>query len=165
MLATDASPDAVSYMISARVSFNLGSLAKLAEGIPGDVLKAIGNSMARSQHQRIFQQNQTVSGETLDDNEPGYADQKEAEVGHRRPLIFHGSLTEINAWVPTHDSNKGTITLTLAGQHRGKIDNILEIANEFGKNWDDAWGVGGFEISQMHGMISTWLRQGIGVKF
>lgn len=131
-----------------RHTLDLGPLGRLVkQGLPDQDALAIGKAIASEMGRRIRSGGggKTVDGQRIDPNSPGWAIKKRlsgrAQVD--APLVYTGRMTDPDAWETTW--NGDAIVLTLRGEHRDKWDNIHEISDAKGRNWDQAWGIGSSE--------------------
>lgn len=138
--------------ISTKFELNISNLEKIVEsGLPDKVKKDIGNALIARQWRRIKYESETYDGEKLDDNAPFYADAKFEETGSDRPLVLTGAMTEPDAFEIS--STIDGLSIELTPEHFEKWDNIVDIAETQGKNWNKAFG--GFNEQDIVNIIST----------
>lgn len=115
------------------------------------ILMEMGRIASATMAKRIRADRLTSRGEPLDPNSPAWAEFKVEEGLINQPLAAEGRMTSPRAWKPEVKRGAGgyTLTLKLSPEHQEKWDNIIRIAEERGKNWNEAWGIGEMEAEAM----------------
>lgn len=138
------------------------ALKELVRGIPKEVAVEAGQYVARAIGARIKYQSEDARGQELDPVEP-ITDRIKADEGQQtgRALVATGQLTDWGAFDVL--VNGDTISLVLKGQHHEKWDNIIEIAQRTGKNWDYAFDLSETEVNVALFAIIRWINEQLGI--
>lgn len=143
--------------VGLRTTLNLGPILRLRDGIPDDISKRMGKQAASDIGRRIRNLGVTVDLEKLDPNSEFTKIEKEKAGVPNLPLVLTGDMSEPSAWEV--GVGPGRVALTLKGEHQAKWDNIVDIAERTGKNWNRAYGIGANEITGVMNWIKNWLKR------
>lgn len=141
-------------------SLNLDSLKNAVRQIDKSEAKSIGQYTAAAMSKRI-REGKTVDGEQLDPNSDSWENAKLIRGEIVDPLQQSGEMTRPTAF--ESKAKKNGFLLELQAQHQEKWDNIHEIVEETGKNWDRAWGIGDKEYEIMLSRYIKWLKRKVGL--
>lgn len=131
-------------------------LKEIQKGIPEDFLNKMAKGIIQRMRVRIVFRSQTADGEPLSPNSPFWADFKQENKGHNKPLVFDDRLTRARNWEIEIKQSQGKVDITLQDE---KLENIFRIADETGKNWREAFKLGDNELAVVKIQIAKWLEE------
>lgn len=137
-------------------TLNMDAFKNAVKSIDKAEAKSIGQYTAAAMSKRI-RLGKTFEGEQLDPNSDFWEDSKLRAGEIVEPLQQTGAMTQPTAWEV--EAEKNGFILELSPEHREKWDNIHAIAEEKGKNWNQAWALGILEKEVMLVRYLVYLKK------